>query len=105
MKNELKYNLAKILSAINSKIAIMTDDVVELHLNDDNLLHFKMGEISSCFNSVKLHEVLAERNIKNCNDRYEDQIIEILSKHFVNKLMTLQGKKNFARMKSSHLDG
>lgn len=104
MKNNFKYNLTKILSAINNKIAVMTDDVVELHLNDDNLLYFKMGEITSCISSLKLQKVLDENNFINYNNRYEHSAIDILSIHFVNKLMTLQGKKDYSRINSSDFD-
>lgn len=101
MKNNMKYNLSKILFAINNKIDIITNDIVELYLNDDNSLHFKMGEITSSVSNTKLQKVLDDNNSENYNDQNENSVIEILSKYFVNKLMMLQGKKNYSLIKSS----
>ncbi len=52
-----------------------------------------MGEITSSVSNTKLQKVLDDNNSENYNDQNENSVIEILSKHFVNKLMMLQGKK------------
>ena len=56
-----------------------------------------MGEITYRINSARLQSVLDD---KNYDDKNEDFINEVLSKHLVNKLMTLLGKKAYSQIRT-----
>jgi len=101
MKNTRKFNLSKILSSVNSQLSILTDEVAELHLNDDNSLNLKMSGLTYCIDGKRLQHVL---NHKKYNDKNEDFLNAVLSRHLVNKLMTLLGKKFYSQIKLIDFD-
>ncbi|MDF2552160.1 MAG: hypothetical protein K0R77_1435 [Chryseobacterium sp.] len=104
MKNKMKFNLTKILFLINNKFSILTGDEVELFLNDNKSLEIRSDDITYYFNVAKLQKIMYRNNFDTLNiGDNEDAANEILSKHIVQRLMILSGKRVYSQIKSTDL--
>jgi flagellar basal body-associated protein FliL len=104
MKTKMKFNLTKILSSVNNKLAILTEDEVQLFLNEDNSIIVLMGKVTYLLNIKKLKTALKVINFEKYHkNETEDLVTELLSKHIVNQLMTSSGKMMFSQIKLTDL--
>lgn len=96
MKN-VKFNLGKILSYINSKI----DGQVKVELLiDDYSIAFRMGGVMYFCDHKKFREVLEINEFQYDNSDVEDSDVELLAKHIINQLFASSGMKCYPEVKT-----
>lgn len=96
MKN-IKFNLTKILTNLNSKIESF--EGIELLL-DDSSISFRNGGVSYYCDHKKFQDVLEINEFDYNSSDIEDLDIELLSKHIVNQLTASLGKKIYPEVKT-----
>ncbi|OCK51222.1 hypothetical protein BA768_17410 [Chryseobacterium sp. CBo1] len=96
----MRFNLTKLLFAVNNKLSIPSGDYVELSLDSDCLLLVKMSEVTYFFDYKILQSVLDNNGFNSYyQDETEELVIDILGKNIINELFASLGRKIYPEIK------
>ncbi|AZB01909.1 hypothetical protein EG359_20965 [Chryseobacterium joostei] len=96
----MRFNLTKLLFAVNNKLSIPSGDEVELSIDSDSLLVVKMGEVTYFFDYKILQSILDKNGFNHYyRDETEELVIDILGKHIINELFASLGRKIYPEIK------